>query len=141
MFSTIGAGLLSALAFGAVGTLLLALGYVLVDLVTPGKLHQQIWADRNRNAALVLVSGLAGVAIIVTTAIVTSEDGLAAGLLSTALYGVLGIVFMAVAFLLLDVATPGRLGALLVQEEPHPAVWITATINLALGAIIAAAIS
>ncbi len=141
MFTTIGAGLLSALAFGAVGTLLLALGYVLVDLVTPGKLHEQIWVDRNRNAALVLVSGLAGVAIIVTTAILTSEDGLAAGLLSTALYGVLGIVFMAVAFLLLDVATPGKLGALLVQEEPHPAVWITATINVALGAIIAAAIS
>ncbi|MGA8114554.1 MAG: DUF350 domain-containing protein [Actinocatenispora sp.] len=139
--TTIASGLLSALAYGAVGTVLLALGYLLVDLVTPGKLHEQIWTDRNRNAALVLVSGLAAVAIIVTTAIVTSENGLAAGLLSTALYGVLGVVFMAVAFVLLDLATPGRLGELLVQPEPHPAVWVTAVINLALGAIIAAAIS
>lgn len=141
MLSTIAGGLLAALAYGAVGAALLALGYVLVDLVTPGKLHMQIWAERNRNAALVLVSGLAGVAIIVTTAIVTSADGLGTGLLSTAMYGVLGIAFMAVAFVLLDLATPGKLGALLVQEESHPAVWVTGVINVALGAIIAAAIS
>lgn len=88
-----------------------------------------------------LVSGLAAVAIIVTTAILTSEDGLALGLLSTALYGVLGILVMAVAFVLLDLATPGRLGALLVDEAPHPAVWVTAAVNLAVGAITAAAIS
>jgi uncharacterized membrane protein YjfL (UPF0719 family) len=134
-------GLLSALAYGGVGIALLALGYLLVDLVTPGNLRRQIWEQRNRNAALVLVSGLAAVAIIVTTAILTSEDGLALGLLSTALYGVLGILVMAVAFVLLDLATPERLGALLVDEAPHPAVWVTAAVNLAVGAITAAAIS
>ncbi|WP_370467128.1 DUF350 domain-containing protein [Actinocatenispora comari] len=134
-------GLLSALAYGGVGIALLALGYLLVDLVTPGNLRRQIWEQRNRNAALVLVSGLAAVAIIVTTAILTSEDGLLLGLLSTALYGVLGILVMAVAFVLLDLATPGRLGALLVDEAPHPAVWVTAAVNLAVGAITAAAIS
>jgi uncharacterized membrane protein YjfL (UPF0719 family) len=134
-------GLLSALAYGGVGIALLALGYLLVDLVTPGNLRRQIWEQRNRNAALVLVSGLAAVAIIVTTAILTSEDGLVLGLLSTALYGVLGILVMAVAFVLLDLATPGRLGALLVDEAPHPAVWVTAAVNLAVGAITAAAIS
>ncbi|BCJ27285.1 DUF350 domain-containing protein [Actinocatenispora sera] len=134
-------GLLSALAYGGVGIALLALGYLLVDLITPGNLRRQVWEQRNRNAALVLVSGLAAVAIIVTTAILTSEDGLLLGLLSTALYGVLGILVMAVAFVLLDLATPGRLGALLVDEVPHPAVWVTAAVNLAVGAITAAAIS
>lgn len=134
-------GLLSALAYGGVGIALLALGYLLVDLVTPGNLRRQIWEQRNRNAAVVLVSGLAAVAIIVTTAILTSEDGLLLGLLSTALYGVLGILVMAVAFVLLDLATPGRLGALLVDEAPHPAVWVTGAVNLAVGAITAAAIS
>lgn len=134
-------GLLSALAYGGVGIALLALGYVLVDLVTPGNLRRQIWEQRNRNGAVVLVSGLVAVAIIVTTAILTSADGLLLGLLSTALYGVLGILVMAVAFVLLDLATPGRLGALLVDEVPHPAVWVTAAVNLAVGAITAAAIS
>jgi uncharacterized membrane protein YjfL (UPF0719 family) len=132
---------LSALAYGGVGIALLALGYVLVDLVTPGNLRRQIWEQRNRNGAVVLVSGLVAVAIIVTTAILTSADGLLLGLLSTALYGVLGILVMAVAFALLDLATPGRLGALLVDEAPHPAVWVTAAVNLAVGAITAAAIS
>lgn len=141
MLTSLVSGLLAALAYGAVGTVLLALGYVLVDMLTPGKLHQQIWIQRNRNAAVVLASGLVGVGTIVTVAILTSEDGLAAGLLSTAAYGVLGVVFMAVAFLLLDLVTPGKLGVLLVETESHPAVWITATVNVALGAIVAAAIS
>jgi hypothetical protein len=48
---------------------------------------------------------------------------------------------MAAAFLVLDVATPGRLGEILVDPEPHPAVWVSAVIHLATGAIIAAAIS
>lgn len=141
MLSTIAYGLLAALAYGVLGTVLLALGYVLVDLVTPGQLHRQIWEDHNRNASIVLVSGLVGVAVIVATAIVTSSDDLVAGLISTALYGVLGLVFMGIAFVLLDVATPGKLGALLVERQPHPAVWVTGTVNVALGVIVAAAIS
>lgn len=141
MLSTIANGLLAALAYGVIGTVLLGLGYVLVDLVTPGPLHRQIWHDNNRNASIVLVSGLIGVAIIVTTAIATSSDNLAQGLIATVLYGILGLIFMGIAFMLLDLATPGKLGALLVEQRHHPAVWITGTINVSLGAIIAAAIS
>jgi hypothetical protein len=47
---------------------------------------------------------------------------------------------MTVAFVVLDLATPGKLGSILVDPEPHPAVWISATVHLGSGAIIAAAI-
>ncbi|MER7416760.1 DUF350 domain-containing protein [Micromonospora peucetia] len=133
--------LLVTLAYGAVGVLLMGIGYVLVDLATPGRLNQLIWTERNRNAALLLASNLAGVGIIVVAAIAASEDDFVLGIVGASAYGILGLVIMAAAFVLLDVATPGRLGELLVDPEPHPAVWVSAVVHLATGAIIAAAIS
>ncbi|MGW4462244.1 DUF350 domain-containing protein [Micromonospora sp. NPDC004704] len=139
--STLVNDLLATLAFGVVGVLLMGVGYALVDMATPGRLHELIWADRNRNAALLLASNLAGVGIIVTTAIVASDDDFLAGLVGSAAYGLIGLLIMAGAFLLLDMATPGRLGEILVDPEPHPAVWVSAVVHLATGAVIAAAIS
>ncbi|GAB3217449.1 DUF350 domain-containing protein [Micromonospora halotolerans] len=133
--------LLVTLAYGVVGVALMAVGYVLVDVATPGKLHELIWAERNRNAALLLASNLAGVGIIVVAAIAASADDFALGLVGAAAYGILGLVIMAASFLLLDMATPGKLGEILVDPEPHPAVWVSAVVHLATGAIIAAAIS
>ncbi|MEW2444890.1 DUF350 domain-containing protein [Micromonospora marina] len=132
--------LLVTLAYGAVGVVLMAIGYVLVDVATPGKLHELIWTERNRNAALLLSSNLLGVGTIVVAAIVASADDFKLGLIGAGAYGILGLVIMAAAFVLLDVATPGKLGELLVDPEPHPAVWVSATVHLATGAIIAAAI-
>ena len=132
--------LLVTLAFGAVGVVLMGVGYGLVDLATPGKLHELIWAERNRNAALLLTSNLLGVGIIVVAAIVASDNDFTLGLIGAAAYGIVGLVIMAAAFLLLDAVTPGRLGELLVDPEPHPAVWVSAAVHLATGAIIAAAI-
>ncbi|KWV31547.1 MULTISPECIES: DUF350 domain-containing protein [Micromonospora] len=133
--------LLVTLAYGVVGVVLMAIGYVLVDVATPGKLHELIWTERNRNAALLLTSNLAGVGIIVVAAIAASEDDFLLGLVGSAAYGIVGLVIMALAFVLLDALTPGKLGTLLVDQQPHPAVWVSAVVHLATGAIIAAAIS
>ncbi|MEV1288369.1 DUF350 domain-containing protein [Micromonospora sp. NPDC049679] len=141
MFTTLTTDLLATLAYGAVGVLLMALGYVLVDVATPGQLRELIWTERNRNAALLLASNLASVGIIVVTAITASDDDFVAGLIGATAYGVVGLVVMAGSFLLLDLATPGRLGEILVDPEPHPAVWVSAVVHLATGAVIAAAIS
>jgi len=141
MLKTLTTDLLVTLAYGGLGVALMALGYVLVDVATPGRLRELIWTDRNRNAALLLASNLISVGIIVVAAIMASEDDFVAGIVGAAAYGVLGLVIMAVSFLLLDVATPGKLGELLVDPQPHPAVWVSAAVHLATGAIIAAAIS
>lgn len=140
MLSSIPAEAGVAAAYGFVGLVLMALGFVLVDVLTPGKLRDQIWLDGHRNAALLLASNVVGVGIIVTTAIRASEDGILAGLVSTAAYGVLGLVLMGLSFLTLDALTPGRLGALLMDDTAHPAVWVSAASHLAVAAIVAAAI-
>jgi uncharacterized membrane protein YjfL (UPF0719 family) len=135
----------AALAYGAVGIALMALGYLIVDLITPGKLGELIWTERNRGAGLVLAAQLVGVGAIVTTAILTSEEGLGAGLVSTAAYGLLGILLMAVAFFALDLITPGKLGEIVVETEEregvHPACWVVAATYVVAAAIVAAALS
>ncbi|MFD7445481.1 DUF350 domain-containing protein [Streptomyces sp. NPDC059909] len=134
-------GLGRATAYGALGVVLLILGIVLVDVLTPGKLGRQIWEERNRNAAVLLSSALLGIGGIVFTSIWTTYDDFGKGLASTAAFGVLGLVLMAVAFLIVDLVTPGKLGATLVEPEPHPAVWVTASCNLAVAAIVSASIA
>lgn len=134
-------GLGRTTAYGALGVVLLILGIVLVDILTPGKLGRLIWEDRNRNASILLSSALLGIGGIVFTAIWTTYDDFAKGLVSTAVFGLLGLVLMGVAFLVVDLVTPGKLGATLVDPEPHPAVWVTASCNIAVAAIVSASIA
>ena len=102
--------LMISLAYCGVGVLLMAIGYVLVDVATPGRLKELIWVDRNHNAALLLASNLVGVGIIVVAAIFASPETFPLGIVGAAAYGLLGLVVMAAAFVLLDIATPGKLG-------------------------------
>jgi len=141
MLTDLGYGLATGLAYAAVGTVLMVVGFVVVDLLTPGSLRRLVWAERNRNAVIVLCSGLLGTAAVVVTAILTSDDDFGRGIVSTVAYGLLGLLLMAVSFVVVDLLTPGRLGELLMQGEPHPAAWVTACAHLSVAAIVAAAIS
>ena len=85
-----------SIVFGLVGIGLMALGFVLIDVLTPGKLRDLIWVERNPNAALLLASNQLGIAAIVFTAIFTSYDSFGEGLASTVIFGLLGIAVMAV---------------------------------------------
>lgn len=134
-------GIFGAGVFTVLGVVLLAGGFLLTDWLTPGALRHQIWSERNRNAATFLSSALLGVGAIVFTSIITTYDDLLTGLASTAIFGVLGLVLMAAAFWFVDMLTPGRLGALMVDPDPHPAVWVSAATNLAVAAIVCASIS
>jgi uncharacterized membrane protein YjfL (UPF0719 family) len=133
--------LLAGLAFGVVGLGLLMLGYLVIDLLTPGRLGHVVYMRRSPNAALVVASGLLAIGTIVTTAIVTSDDDFVRGLVGSAGYGLLGIVLLAISFVVIDRLTPGDLGAMLMEEAWNPAALITASAHLALGAVVAAAIS
>lgn len=129
-----------ASTYGLVGLVLMAVGFALVDVLTPGNLREQVWVQRNRNASVLLASNLLGVGIIVATAIAASEGDWAQGLVSTGAYGLLGLVLMGLSFVVIDAFTPGKLGAILMEEEPHPAVYVSASAHLAVAAIVAVAI-
>ncbi|HEX2132098.1 MAG TPA: DUF350 domain-containing protein [Actinophytocola sp.] len=129
-----------AATYGLAGLLLMAVGFVLVDVLTPGNLREQIWVQRHRNAAILLASNLIGVGIIVATAIAASANDWGAGIVSTLAYGLLGLVLMGLSFVVIDAVTPGKLGTLLMEEQPHPAVYVSGAAHLSVSAIVAVAI-
>ncbi len=130
-----------SVVFGLIGIGLMAVGFLLVDVLTPGKLRDLIWVDRNPNAALLLVANQLGIAAIVFTAIFTSYDSFAQGLLSTVLFGAIGIGIMAMAFLVLDWLTPGKLGEVICTPEPHPGARVSAAAHFGAALIVCACIS
>lgn len=134
-------GMGEAAVWGVMAIVLLALGYGMVDLLTPGRLGQLIYAEHNVNAAVVLASGLVAIGTIVTTSILTSLNGFLPGVVSAFVYGVLGIALLGASFLVADRLTPGDLGAIVTDASPNPAAWVVAANHVALGAILAAAIS
>ncbi len=134
-------GVLATLLYFVVGIAVLGLGFLALDLITPGNLRRQVYTDRNPNAAILLGANHLALAIIVVTAIATSADSLGQGLVDSAVYGTLGVVLQAVALRLLDAFVPGHLRNLVNEPRMSGAAWAVGISLLAIGAVNAAALS
>jgi len=130
-----------AVAYTGVGIALLVLGFYVLDLLTPGHLGRHIYEQRSLNAAITLAAGFLGQGAIVFASIWTNAtSGFGLALLYTVVFGVLGVVLQAVAFLVLDLISPGKLGEHLVEATFHPASLVSAAVQVAVAAIIVASI-
>jgi uncharacterized membrane protein YjfL (UPF0719 family) len=134
--------LASGMLYGVVGIALLALGYWMIDLLTPGHLGRQLCEDRNRNLGVIVSSAMLSIGIIVTSAIIASEGDLEKGLGQSAGFGLIGIGLLGIAFVVIDLITPGKLGDIVSGDDQHaPIVFVTGAALLSVGGIVAAAIS
>ena len=130
-----------AAAYTGVGIALLILGFFVIDLLTPGHLGRHIYEKRSVNAALLVGAGFLGQGAVAFTTIWTNAtSGFGRALLYTVVFGVLGVLLQAVAFVVLDLVTPGRLGDVVTEVAFHPASVVTAASELAVAAIIVASI-
>ena len=130
-----------AAAYTGVGIALLVLGFYVLDLLTPGHLGRHIAEERSVNAAAVLAAGFLAQGAVVFAAIWTNAtSGFGQALLYTVVFGVLGVVLQAVAFVALDVVIPGKLGSHLTEVAFHPASLVFAAVQLAVAAIVVASI-
>jgi len=130
-----------AVAYTGVGILLLVVGAVALDLLTPGHLARHIYEERSVNAAIALAAGFLGQGAIAFTTIWTNAtSGFGTALGYTVVFGLVGIALQVIAFVVLDLLTPGKLGATLMQVPFHPASLVTAASTLAVSAIIVASI-
>lgn len=134
-------GVLATLLYFVVGIGVLGVGFIALDLLTPGNLRTQVYTDRNPNAAILLGANHLALAIIVVTAIATSADSLGQGLVDSAVYGLLGVVLQGVALRLLDAFVPGHLRNLVNEPRMSAAAWAVGISLLAIGAVNAAALS
>lgn len=136
----LGTGVLAVLAYAAVGLLLLAAGYGLLDRLTPGSLSELIYVDRNENAMRVAAAQILSVTVVIASAALTSVGGTFGALVDMAVFGLLALLLQAGAFRLLDRLTPGSLGEHICAEEHHPAATLTAVWTLAIGVVLAVAV-
>jgi uncharacterized membrane protein YjfL (UPF0719 family) len=134
-------GLVSTIAFAGVGMVLLVVGFFMVDLLTPGRLGHAIFTERNRDAALVLGASQLSLGLILATSIFQADGDTWENLLDTLAYGLVGVALLGLAFAVLDLITPGKLGALVTDEHEDPAVWVTVAMQLAVGLIVAASLT
>jgi uncharacterized membrane protein YjfL (UPF0719 family) len=134
-------GIVATLLYFVVGAVVLALGFLALDLLTPGNLRRQVYVDRNPNAAILTAGNHLALAMIVVTSIMTSADSLGQGLVDSAVYGILGVVLQAVALRLLDAFVPGHLRNLVNEPRMSGAAWAVGISLIAIGAVNAAALS
>ncbi|MFZ2511031.1 MAG: DUF350 domain-containing protein [Gordonia sp. (in: high G+C Gram-positive bacteria)] len=137
-------------SYGLVSLAVLIIGFAGLDLVTPGSLRSLVWRDNSRTAAVLAVAQVIGLTVALTAAINASIGlELWRGVLYTVLYGLVSVALMMFSFVLIDLLTPGRLGAVLLGRDTetteskgqlHPAVWVNAATFVALGFFVSAAL-
>ena len=118
---------------------LMAVGFVILDLLTPGNLRAQVSA--NLNAGLLVGAKMIAVGIIVFSAVWTAPDDLDEGLVEAVLYSGLGLIVSALMFLAVDFALPVRLRQLVEQDRFDPATCVAVGAEIGLALVVAAAIS
>nr|WP_246215075.1 DUF350 domain-containing protein [Modestobacter muralis] len=130
-----------AVAYTGVGIVLLVLGALVLDLLTPGHLARHIYEERSVNAGIALAAVFLGQGAIAFTTIWTNgTSGFGDALVDTVVFGLVGIALQVVAFFVLDLLTPGKLGQHLVEVGFHPASLVSAASTLAVSMIVVAAI-
>lgn len=138
--STVGNGVLAIVLYAIVGLLLLIVGFFAIDVTTPGPLSQLVRTG-HPNAVAISATGLVSMALIVVVAIFNSAGQLADGLLDALIFGLIGIIVQAVAVRFLEWVAKIDIGGLLNAEKFNALSFFVAALQLALGLVVAVAIS
>jgi len=139
-WESLGEGALAIAAYAVLGVLLLLAGYYAVDLATPGRLVTVIRDERNPNATLLAAAGVLAVAFIVVAAIWASGGRLLEGLLSTLVFGAVGILAQVVAAAVFDRLVGIDVRRLVHEPTLQPATVLLAVNHLAIGLVTAVAV-
>jgi len=137
-FATLGVNIGLIALYAVLGAVLMYLGYLAIDLTTPGDLRGLVREGRP-NAVIVSSAGVVSMAFIVVTAIYVS-GGLLTGLLNTSIYGLVGIVAQVLAVRGLEAVARLDVGACLHDQLVTPVSAIIAAMHLALGLVVAVAV-
>ena len=128
------------LAYAGVGVAILAAGFFLVDALTPGHLGRQVMDDANPNAAVLLGAFLISLGLVEWFAIFFTGSGWG-GLDDALVFGLVGLATQGIGFVILDLVTPGTLGAVLMQQRFHPATAMAAAMQLAVALVVCASLT
>ncbi len=130
---------LQVLAYSGVGLAVLVVGFIVLDLLTPGKLGQLVM-EGNPGAGLLAASGLTSLGLILYFAIYFTGAGWN-GLDDAAVFGIVGVAAQAAGFFILDMLIPGKLAAHCFEPTLHPAAWASAGIQVAVALVVCASLT
>jgi Domain of Unknown Function (DUF350) len=138
-WDALGRGVGAIALYAVVGLVLMLVGFYALDVATPGPLRNEL--DQGKpNAVVVAAAGMISMALIVVLAIFASSGKLLEGLISAAVFGLVGIVaevlMMRVATLVLGIDMHALLGA---DEFNYEALMVAAA-QFSLGIVVAVAI-
>jgi uncharacterized membrane protein YjfL (UPF0719 family) len=134
-------GAVATISYFLVGTAVLILGFIVVDVLTPGRLRQLVFIDRRPNAVIIACANYIALAAVIISAITNSYSQLGQGLVGVAVYGLIGVVLQGIALLSLHIVIPGNFHEHIDEPELHPAAFAVAVMLLAVGGVTAAALS
>jgi uncharacterized membrane protein YjfL (UPF0719 family) len=130
---------LQVLAYTGVGLAVLVAGFLVLDLLTPGKLGQLVM-EGNRGAGLITATALISLGLILYFAIYFTGAGWN-GLDDAVVFGIVGVAVQAAGFVILDMLIPGKLGAHCFEPDLHPAAWATSGIQLSVALVVCASLT
>lgn len=136
----LGKGIGAIALYAVVGLVLMLIGFYAIDWTTPGKLSELVRTGKP-NAVIVTASGMLSMALIIVVAIFFSASDLTAGLITSVVYGLVGILVQVAAVRTLEWVTRLDVGATIESEKFAPASIVVAAAHMALGFIVAVAIS
>jgi uncharacterized membrane protein YjfL (UPF0719 family) len=139
-WNAVGKGAGSIVAYAALGLVLLVIGFYAIDLATPGRLSVIIRERRNINATVLAACGVFGVSLIVVAAIWSSGGRLSEGLISTAIYGLIGVIAQVVAAFVFNILVRIDVRRLVHEPQVSPAAVLLGVTNVAIGMVTAIAI-
>ncbi len=131
-------GVIGTLAYFALAAVILVVGFVILDLITPGKLHELVFVHHLPNAAVITAAQQISIGIIVVTAVFNSSDNLGQGLIETAVFGGLGLVIQVIVMALLEAFIPGRFRDLVEDPKLRSGAVVASVILIVVGAVNAA---
>ena len=138
-WDALGRGVGAIALYAVVGLALILVGFYGIDLATPGPLRKEL--DQGKpNAVIVAAAGMVSMALIVVLAIFAASGKLLEGLISAAVFGLVGIVaevvMMRVAALVLGI----DMHALLAADEFNYEALMVAAAQFSLGVVVAVTI-
>ena len=136
----LGEGIGAIALYAVVGVILMLIGFYAIDFTTPGKLSELVRTGKP-NAVIVTASGMLSMALIIVVAILNSFGDLTAGLIGSLVFGLIGIIAQVLAVRLLEWITRLDVGATIEADAYAPSSLVVASVHLALGSIVAVAIS
>lgn len=134
-------GVPATIAYFAAGILVLVVGFVVLDLLTPGKLRELVFLENRAGAASLAIAQQIALGMIIVSVIRASDDRLWVGISETLIYGAIGIVAQALALLALEALVPGRFRDVVMDAKLRPRAVMAAVTLVVIGLINAVALS